>query len=142
MNRNNRNSWFIIKRCLIKLVAVFFVVYALADVTVLQAYCGNESVGIPPAHHLSNSTSVMDPSRPPVTDGEDQERFFSTHQSTDEPCSGDEECFCCCPHVTVGFELRYVKPTTPEPIFTAIVPNYDEHVNPDPSLPFDPPRRA
>jgi|CXWL01.1.fsa_nt_gi hypothetical protein len=34
-----------------QLLALFILLYALADVSVLQAYCGNESMGIPPDHH-------------------------------------------------------------------------------------------
>ncbi len=41
------------KRIIIQCVAILFVMYAFADISVLQAYCGNEAVGIPPAHHLS-----------------------------------------------------------------------------------------
>ena len=37
------------------LVALLFVVYAVADVSVLQAFCGNEALGIPPAHHVNEA---------------------------------------------------------------------------------------
>ena len=46
-----------LKRSVIRTVAVFFVMYALADVTVLQVYCGNEFVGVPPEHHSSHHKS-------------------------------------------------------------------------------------
>lgn len=98
--RSTKNS---IKRGLIRLVALLFVVYALADVTVLQAYCGNEAVGIPPAHHISKNTVV------------DANTSFANHvqsggvsdekrQQGDEPVQdcNDDACFCCCSHVIAG----------------------------------------
>lgn len=35
-------------------LALFFVMYALADISFLQVYCGNESIGIPPQHHIAD----------------------------------------------------------------------------------------
>ncbi len=38
-----------------RILALFFLVYALSDVSVLQVYCGNEALGIPPDHHMLDS---------------------------------------------------------------------------------------
>lgn len=102
-----------IKRGLISLVALLFVVYALADITVLQAYCGNEAVGIPPAHHLSKT--ARDP------DSRSATKSIQTRlQSDGEPRQGndptqdcdDDTCFCCCSHVVTGyFAIPSTKPT-------------------------------
>ncbi len=35
------------KRTISRVLALFFVFYDFADITVLQVYCGNEMVGIP-----------------------------------------------------------------------------------------------
>jgi len=43
--QNRHLNW---KGAFSRLLALFFVLYAGADITVLQAYCGNEMVGIPP----------------------------------------------------------------------------------------------
>ncbi len=37
----------------IKCVSLLFMLFALADASILQVYAGNHSVGIPPAHHFS-----------------------------------------------------------------------------------------
>lgn len=46
-------SQFKIRGRIVSLVAFLFVIYAIADVSVLRAYCGNEALGIPPAHHVA-----------------------------------------------------------------------------------------
>lgn len=60
-----------IRRKLISLMALLFVIYVLADVSVLQAYCGNEAIGIPPDHHLSDARHHPD-------------------RSNDSPCSAEQ----------------------------------------------------
>lgn len=87
------------------LVAVLLVLYAFADVTVLQAYCGNETVGIPPAskiaaversaarHKAAQTTAGASMSKQQPQPGDDQ--------NSDAP-GGDDECFCCCPHVVTA----------------------------------------
>lgn len=91
------------KRGLIRLVALLFFVYALADVTVLQAYCGNEAAGIPPEHHISkNAASAANTSL--------QNYVQSSGGSDEKPEQGDQPvqdcnddaCFCCCSHVIAG----------------------------------------
>lgn len=103
-----------IKRGLISLVALLFVVYALADITVLQAYCGNEAVGIPPAHHLSK-TSKSPASRSATNfiqirpESEEESRPGS---DPTQDCD-DDACFCCCSHVVKGhFAIPSYKTTT------------------------------
>src|SRR5215204_3010357 len=36
-----------------RLLALFILLYAIADISVLQVYCGNDALGIPPDHHMS-----------------------------------------------------------------------------------------
>lgn len=73
-------------------VAFLFVIYAIADVSVLQAYCGNEALGIPPAHHVSENADT--------TLSVEQANYFisSDHhdgQSDDEhEYDHQHECFC------------------------------------------------
>ena len=38
-----------------RILALFFLLYALSDVSVLQVYSGNEALGIPPDHHMSDT---------------------------------------------------------------------------------------
>lgn len=98
-----------IKHKLTSLAALLFVIYALADVSVLQAYCGNEAVGIPSAHHVSNSEREK---------GKENQKFASGRSESDEKSRQndvpsqdcpDEACFCCCSHVIPGF---FVLPST------------------------------
>lgn len=77
---------------IVSLVAFLFVIYAIADVSVLQAYCGNEAVGIPPAHHISGNGSS-------AFSGEQEKNFISAdhdqRQSDDEhEYDHQHECFC------------------------------------------------
>ncbi|MEK7722841.1 MAG: hypothetical protein AAB336_00685 [Acidobacteriota bacterium] len=50
------------KRIFVRCVAFLFIVYALAGISILQDYFGNETIGIPPAHHFArgNSDSLED----------------------------------------------------------------------------------
>ena len=95
------------KRTAIKLIAVFFVVYALAEVSVLQAYCGNESLGIPPASHLKraqrNAGSEQKIAAKAAPERNDNE--VKPDHDTDAPCEGDEECLGCCSHVVLAFNF-------------------------------------
>jgi hypothetical protein len=83
-----------VKRIIIRCVALLFVIYALADVSILQAYCGNESVGIPPAHYFSKEKND---SAEDVTDN-----FQQPHEQEDsEQDCGDDCCFCSS-HVVIN----------------------------------------
>lgn len=78
------------------MIAFLFVIYAVADVSVLQAYCGNEMVGIPPAHHitenLDSDASVERPNRVISTD---------PHRQPDDGHEYDHQHECFCWHQTV-----------------------------------------
>ena len=126
------------KRGLIRLVALPFVIYALADVTILQAYCGNEAIGIPPDHHMSDSGRHLD-------------------RSDDSPCSAeqadcqqvprdheyDHQHHCFAWHLVVvafhGFELG-----STDKLSKAKLPLFHQDVHSDSALShlFRPPRTA
>lgn len=77
---------------IVSLVAFLFVIYAIADVSVLQAYCGNEALGIPPAHHIAEKADD-------VSAAEHDTYFVSADhhngQSEDEhEYDHQHECFC------------------------------------------------
>jgi hypothetical protein len=94
LRRVNPSRKYYLKRTFIKCVSLLFVIYALADVSILQAYCGNESVGIPPAHHLS--TEKAD-SAEDTTDNFQQPQ----EQKDSEQGCGDDCCFCSS-HVVIN----------------------------------------
>ena len=90
------------KRLAIQCVALLFVIYALADITVLQVYCGNEAVGIPPSHHLAkNRQDAAEKLH------QTQAKQNNLHQSNDQDNSqqncDDDCCFCCSSHVTISY---------------------------------------
>lgn len=90
------------KRRAARILAAFFVLYALADVTVLQEYCGNETLGIPSyAQQIQAKNRVIDN----TTDS--QIVYVGSHSSkegqTPELPASDEECFCCCSHNALSF---------------------------------------
>jgi hypothetical protein len=89
------------KRTIIKCVALLFVIYVFADITVLQAYCGNEAIGIPPAHHLSaqNNESQKVDNNVSINN---QNYSQPSNQESEQDCN-DDCCFCCSSHITLGY---------------------------------------
>ncbi len=85
------------KRTIIQCVALLFVIYAFADITVLQAYCGNETIGIPPAHHLSAQNKEVDKAA-----SVDNPNYRQSNQESNQDCD-DDCCFCCSSHITLGY---------------------------------------
>jgi len=93
-----------IKYSLVRLVALLFVIYVLADVSILQAYCGNESAGIPPAHHFSQNTGNTLQRVDGVSAENQTEVRKQSGQDNQTLHDWDEEaCFCCCSHVVAGY---------------------------------------
>jgi len=102
MKRNTQNRQLNWKRKTSRLVALLFVLYALADVTVLQEYCGNETLGIPSyAQQIQAKNRAIDKTTDSKT------AYVGSHSSqeeqTPESPASDEECFCCCSHTTLSF---------------------------------------
>ncbi len=98
-----------IKHRLTSLAALLFVIYALADVSVLQAYCGNEAVGIPPAHHISNSQrSTVKQNQNFASKPSESGEKSRQNDVPNQDCSCDT-CFCCCSHAIPGY---FVLPPT------------------------------
>ena len=95
--QNQQLKW---KRTISYVLALFFVVYAFADITVLQVYCGNEMVGIPPyAQQIQIKQKSKKTNSSTVADSSSSSR---QEQTPDLPVS-EESCFCCCSHTTIGF---------------------------------------
>ena len=95
--QNRHLNW---KGAFSRLLALFFVLYAGANITVLQAYCGNEMVGIPPyAQQTQMKQKIKKIDSPTFADFSNSSR---QEQPPDLPTS-EESCFCCCSHTTIGF---------------------------------------
>ena len=86
-------------------IALLLVLYAFADMTVLQAYCGNEAVGIP-SYARQLQMEKQSSRKIQISRDEKVATTFSElsqpEQTPDAPVS-DEECFCCCSHTVHGF---------------------------------------
>ncbi len=136
-NRQNRQQTR--RRKTLRLVALFFVLYMLADVSVLQAYCGNEMVGIPPAHHSIEQTNDL------IQDKQEtctESTKADCRQSPDNQDSNHHhECFCW-QQVVVGFFL-FKTALSAESQRTSLPAFYEnKHPNSDLSGFFRPPRTA
>jgi len=132
-----------IKYSLVRLIALLFVIYALADVSILQAYCGNESAGIPPAHHFSQKTGSPIKEIAGTYAENQKELREQSRQGNQSPHEWDEEaCFCCCSHVVVGYfavSLAFNTHTSSDPQPDTYVSRYS---NSTLSNFFRPPRTA
>lgn len=131
-----------VKRFATQCVAVLFVMYALADISVLQAYCGNESVGIPPSHHLAKSTADSESSKSSVK--EDQSYFnhcTEGEQDSPEDCN-DDCCFCCSSHVTISYFAMQPTETVVLPLAQDSSSFENKHPNSGLAYLFRPPRIA
>lgn len=110
MKTSEENFTALDRRWAIRLLAAFFVLYAFADVSVLQVYSGNETVGIP-SHvqqlqikktksaktvNAPNSVGAQVIATAPDSSGEEQPPI---------PHSSEESCFGCCSHILLGFNL-------------------------------------
>ena len=90
------------------LVAFLFVIYALADVSVLQIYCGNEALGIPPSHHVTDDVNLASYA---------ELGNFVTVADSDRPRSPEHEydhqheCFCWHQTLVVSYRFSHSKVT-------------------------------
>ena len=122
----------------VRLLALFFLLYALSDGTVLQAYNGNEALGIPPDHHMFDSGHhASQTSEPPCTTGQ-----TDCEQTPDHPDYDHQHQSFCWQQVGVAyysFELdSAVKLANAQPTNF-----YEElHSNSAISYLFRPPRTA
>lgn len=82
---------------LVRGVAVFFLLFTVADITLPQYFCGGEEIGGLPLAETAGLGAEAGTETP--WPGRDSEQ--APHE---------EDCFCCCAHVLPGFVL------TPAPI--------------------------
>lgn len=110
--QNQHLKW---QRTISRVLALFFVLYALADITVLQVYCGNEMVGIPPYAQQIQIKQKIKKANSLTVAVADSSSSSRQEQTPDLPVS-EESCFCCCSHTTIGFNsiqsvVREILPT-------------------------------
>ncbi len=92
VGRSRRNAW----RACRAGFALFFVTFALAEVSVLQAYCASETLGIEAIERLAAD-------RPEPRPNSDGAVIIDPVPDTDpkSPCENDGGCFGSCSHVTI-----------------------------------------
>jgi len=93
------------RKAIISVVAVFLVIYILADVSVLQIVHGSENVGIPPQHHSVDADGCLSENKRSSTYESKQTNFSQTdkHHNSDEDCSDEGECIASCSHIIVSY---------------------------------------
>ena len=93
------------KRATIYSLALFFVIFALAEVSVLQAFCGNEALGIPPTHHSEQKQDCEDEIFLNAEYESNSEIPFVTNHNhnSEKDCPGEVECLANCSHIIVSY---------------------------------------
>jgi hypothetical protein len=121
-----------------RILSLFFLLYALSDVSVLQVYCGNEALGIPPDHHISDSGHHASETRDaPCKAGQSSCKNIPNDHDYDH----QHQCFCW-QQATVpyySFELSSAAKIAAEPptVFHEV-----RHTNSAISYLFRPPKTA
>lgn len=126
-----------------KFLAAFFVLYALLDISVLQVYCGNEAIGIPPAAVLATLETGTQKDHGPAN----EEGSVGISKTTEDSPSNDipvreDACFCCCSHTTPAAVFSETG-TVRQAAAPASAPNFSlRHLHPDshPSAHYQPPK--
>lgn len=145
MAENRKNSTFSWRRFVWRGAAVLMFFYLCADVTVLEYFCGNPSLGIssyrevveinPPPVKASRTTSAQDTI--------DVSRSSEGDRETNIPLDGDD-CFCCSSHATISYNYSIVSLVSVnigqqrESVFSNQQNHSDRHLPPS----FRPPRIA
>jgi uncharacterized protein YpmS len=84
-----------------RFAALLLLLYAFADISVLQEYCGNESLGIPSYAQKVQAKTDISQTVADISPTSHQE------QTPDMPV-GDEDCFCCCSHTLLSFNCATI----------------------------------
>lgn len=119
------------KKLALRILAALFVLFVLAEVSVLQAYCGNESIGIPSADHLANlDIDTIADSEPQFLVTETEPLCPNGLSSTSDPdsqCHGHAECFGSCSHIVVSafwVKFKHVPLELPSPRINSYTSGY------------------
>lgn len=89
---------------LVRAVAVFFVLFTIADITLPQYFCAGEEIGGLPLA----SAAASDMTGP----GADGGTEMPSPSRDSEQVPHEEDCFCCCAHVLAG--LAFTAPASSE----------------------------
>lgn len=120
---------------LIRVIAIFFLVYTGGDILLPQYFCAGEEIGGLPLPIRVSADTVRQPDVVP---------YVSFHAPDSEPGrpqqheQQNEDCFCCCAHVLPGFGITGMMSFQPDQLSVTTVLNS----LPSPPLPhtYRPPR--
>jgi hypothetical protein len=140
-----KNSTFSQRRVFWHVLTVFMFFYLCADVSVLEYFCGNTSLGI------ASYREVVEVSPQPAKTSEtvlakitiDASRSSKHDQETNIPFDGDD-CFCCSSHATISYNnlivslLPIIQRQQRDPIFSNPQNHSDGHL----PLSYRPPQIA
>lgn len=122
---------------LVRAVAVLFLLYTGADLTMPQYFCGEELGGRPFASFSSDRTARRDDTPTRLASTPEAPRPYD---SDSQAPHDDEDCFCCCAHVLPALRI------TPELMAEVKVPTSPTGVESPSSPPlrttYRPPRFA
>ncbi len=92
---------------LVRVVAVFFLIYTGADIMLPQYFCGGEEIG---NLSLQMRISTIDTSDVNKNAGAVISSSESSHQDrqSERDAPHEEDCFCCCAHVLPGLSFANI----------------------------------
>lgn len=92
---------------LVRVVAVFFLIYTGADILLPQYFCGGEEIGNLP---LQTRLATTDTGAVNVDDAALIRTSNNSHQDQqpDREAPHEEDCFCCCAHVLPGLSFANI----------------------------------
>lgn len=128
---------------LFQLLAVFLLVYAVADVTILEYYCGNESLGISSYNQvLADDADNQELSAVDETVFALNAAGHSAPDKTPESPAQHDECLCACGHLLmVDYRVEsYQEPISYKQKHLSVTKFF--HTNSHPPNTFRPPRTA
>lgn len=89
---------------LARVLALFFLIFTGADISMPQYFCGGEEVGDLPTQSRSAKTTIL------TTDESRTIAVYSAQESqpgeSPEQVPHEEDCFCCCAHVLLGLSFK------------------------------------
>jgi hypothetical protein len=92
---------------LVRVIAVFFLIYTGADIMLPQYFCGGEEIG-----NLSLQTKIATTDASKVRENADAFIRSSERSHRDQlpnrEAPHEEDCFCCCVHILPGLSFANI----------------------------------
>ena len=92
------------QRRLVRAVAVFFLLFTAADITLPQYFCGGEEVGGIPLRQVTRVATEDAAPDSTLLASLNSEDSLPSHDGEQAP--HEEDCFCCCAHVLASVGMH------------------------------------